>query len=358
MTRHAAAMPLALAVTLALSLASSPAAPQQSVSLTLPLASPRAQLSQVIGLTQIDITYHRPAVNGRVIWGDLVPYGQVWRTGANENTLISFSTGVNLEGQLLAAGTYGLHTLPGESQWQVIFSHDTAGWGSFSYDEAQDALRVAVQPVAAAHAERLTFTFEDVTDDSAVILLRWEELQLPIRVEVDTQEIALASIRDQLKGLSQFFWMGWNQAADYCLQKEINYPEALQWVDNSIQAEERFENLSTRAQLLERSGDQEEAAATMARALEIATALQLHQHGRQLISQGRQQEAMRIFERNAEQHPDAWFIGVGLARGQAALGRFDEATASMRTALDKAPDDQKAYLYTLLDRLERGQDIN
>jgi len=333
-------------------------AQQQTLGLTLPLASPRAEVAQVVGVTEIDITYHRPAVNEREIWGGLVPYDQIWRSGANENTLISFSTDVTVEGQPLAAGTYGLHSVPGESEWQVVFSSDITAWGSFSYNEENDVLRITVQPEAAPHEERMTFAFDDVTNESATIALRWEKLRLPVKIEVDTETLALDSIREQLKGLSQFFWMGWNQAANYCLTNEVNYEEALEWAESSIQAEERFENLSTKAQLLEKTGDSAQSAEIMVKALDIGNAGQLHQYGRQLITQDQKEEALAVFQRNAEQNSDAWFVGVGLARGYSALGEYDKAAESMKIALEKAPENQKAYIQGLVDRLESQEDIN
>lgn len=341
-------------------LAAAPLAAQvqnQTQGLTLPLASPPASVSQRIGLTDVRVDYHRPAVNEREIWGSLVPYGQVWRTGANENTLITFSGDVTIEGQPLAAGTYGLHTLPGESEWVVIFSRDTTAWGSFSYDEANDALRVTVQPEEAPFQERMVFAFDDVGSDSATLALTWEKVRVPFDIAVDDKAQTLASIEEQLKGLPQFFWLGWNQAATYCLQNDVNLEEAVEWADRSIQIEERFENLSTKSQLLAKTGDAEQAAQLMDRALEKANPLQIHNYGRQLLAQNDKERALEVFRLNASRHPEAWFIGVGLARGHAALGQFGEAARHMKVALEKAPEAQKAYIQGLVTQLEQGQNI-
>jgi len=334
------------------------AAQQQGIGLSLPNASPGAEIRQVVGLTEIGVSYHRPAVNEREIWGALVPYDLVWRAGANENTIVSFSSDVTIEGRPLAAGSYGLHMIPGESDWQVIFSHDTTAWGSFSYDESRDALRVSVKPLESRFEELLSYTFDEVTNESATLNLRWEKLRVPVRIDVDTEAVALASIREQLKGLSQFFWNGWNQAATYCLQNDIQLEQALEWAESSIQAEERFENLSTKAQILEKLGDAEEADEVLVRALEIGNAGQLHQYGRTLLGEGRTEEAMEVFQRNATQHPDAWFVGFGLARGYSAMGQFDEAVASMQESLAAAPEGQKAYVQSMLQRLQNNEDIN
>lgn len=329
----------------------------QNLGLWLPNVSPGAVIGQTFGITDIKIVYHRPSVNERTIWGGIVPYGQVWRTGANENTLISFSTTVEIEGQELAAGTYGLHALPGESEWEIIFSKDTSAWGSFAYDDANDALRVKVTPEESAHQEQMAFTVDEVTNDSAVVSLHWEKLRVPVKVNANTNDLVLASVNRQLTGLAQFNWIGWNQAAGWCLNNDLNLDEGLQWADNSIQAERRFDNLSTKSQLLAKLGRNDESTETMSAALDMANPGQLHQYGRQLLGQEKKDEAMAIFERNAHENPETWFIGVGLARGHAAFGRFDKAAEAMKEALTQAPDNQKTYIQGLVTRLESGENI-
>jgi thioredoxin-like negative regulator of GroEL len=333
-------------------------AQQQNVGLDLPLTSPRAEIRQTVGLTEIGVWYHRPAVNERTIWGGLVPYGQVWRAGANENTLVTFSTDVTVEGQQLAAGTYGLHAIPSEEEWVIIFSGDTTAWGSFSYTEDNDVLRVTVKPVEAPFRERMAFRFDELTNDSVALGLHWETLLVPIKVGVDTQEVVLASVRDELKGVAQFSWIGWNQATNYCLQEEINYEEALEWAERGIQAEKRFETLSTKARLLEKTGETGQAAELMQEALAMGNAGQLHQYARSLVSQERKEEALEVFQRNVHQNSDSWFVELGLARGYSALGDFDKAAENMKIALERAPDARKAYVQSLVERLEQEQDIN
>src|SRR5271167_1849886 len=140
----------------------------QATELNLPTLSQRALVIQRIGLTDITIVYHEPSVGGREIWGKTIPYGKVWRAGANENTTITFSDDVSIEGKPLPAGTYGLHTIPDKDQWTIIFSKNATSWGSFSYDEKEDALRVSVKPHAAEPFDVLTYVFEDVKTDSAL----------------------------------------------------------------------------------------------------------------------------------------------------------------------------------------------
>jgi predicted methyltransferase len=330
----------------------------QSLNLHLPAASPKAAVSQTIGVTDITISFHRPGVRGRKIWGGLVPYGQVWRAGADENTLISFSTEVMINGKPLAAGSYGLHTIPGESEWTVIFSRDITAWGSYSYNQSRDALRVTARPEEAPFQERMSFTFDDVTDDSATLSLRWEKLRVPVSLKADTKKLTLESIRNQLKGVAQFFWIGWSEAAGWALENQIAYEEALGWIDRSIQIEERFENLSTKARLLEQTGKAEEAAKVIERAMMKGTPAQINGYGRSLIAQGKKNEAMKVFQRNAELHPDSYVVHVGLGRGYSALGDFDKAVAAMQRAYDMAPADRKAGVQGLLERLKRKENIN
>jgi hypothetical protein len=229
-----------------LALSQAAAAQNQSLSLSLPLASQRAVVSQRVGLTDVTITYHRPLVGGRTIWGGVVPYGEVWRAGANENTVIEFSDPVTVEGRPLDRGSYGLHMIPGQDSWTVIFSKNWTSWGSFSYDKAEDALRVDVKAVPADVHEALTYEFGDPKADSVVVSLKWEKLAVPVRIGVDTKLLTLASIRNQLRTVPGFTWQGYDDAAQYCLENKTNYDEALKWSDTSIQNEERFENLHQR----------------------------------------------------------------------------------------------------------------
>lgn len=145
--------------------------------------SPPATVSLAIGGNDIVVNYSSPSVKGREIWGKLVPYNEVWRTGANENTTISFSKPVKVEGQSLSAGTYGLHTIPAAGEWTVIFSKDYKAWGSYSYKQDNDALRVKVKPQSGDFQERLTFAIEKQNDKNANVVLTWEKLKLSFKVE-------------------------------------------------------------------------------------------------------------------------------------------------------------------------------
>src|SRR5450631_900302 len=205
--------------------------PAQSFVLDLPLQSQRAQISQRIGITDITISYHRPLVNDRKIWNDLVPYGKVWRAGANINTTITFSDPVQIEGKPLDKGTYGLHMIPNADEWTIIFSKNSTSWGSFSYDEKEDALRADVKPATGEVFDVLTFTFDDVKSDSAAATMRWGNVVVPFRISVDVKAIVLKSIRNQLRSVGGFTWAGYDEAAMWCLDKNYNLEEALKWED-------------------------------------------------------------------------------------------------------------------------------
>ncbi len=308
--------------------------------LRLPQASPAAVVSQTVGLTEIEISYHRPAVNGRKVWGGLVPYGEPWRAGANENTTIRFSTPVKVEGQPLAAGAYGLHMIPGEKEWAIAFSKVSWAWGSFSYDAKEDALRVTAAPHEAPFEERLSYRFDDPTDTAVTATLRWEKMAIPFRVEVDTPAVVVEDLRNQLRGLPRFSWQGWNQAAAYCAQHGVNLDEALKWSDQSIGLNENFQNLRVKATLLEKKGDAKTAEALRARSFKIATEVDLNLYGYQLMGQKKLEDAIAIFQRNASEHPQSWNVWDSLAEGYATAGNKKAAIDNYSKALGMAPETQ------------------
>ena len=176
---------------------------------TQPRVSQKAVAYQVIGLSKAKVVYSRPAVKDREVWGNLVPYNAPWRAGANENTTITFSSDVKIEGKELSAGTYGLHMIPTETDWEIAFSTNSKAWGSFSYNPDDDALKVTVTPKKSDHFyELLTYTFDEVGAEYAVCALQWADKKIPFKVEVNTHEVVLASLRDELQTQAGFTWMG------------------------------------------------------------------------------------------------------------------------------------------------------
>jgi len=315
----------------------------QSPPLKLPEASPRATASQTVGLTDISVTYNRPAVNKRKVWGGLVPYGEVWRAGANENTVLSFSTPVSVGGVKLAAGKYGLHMIPTASEWTVILSSESHAWGSFSYDAKEDVARVKVTPEPAEPTERLAYTFDDPGADTVTVSLRWEKLRVPFKVEVDTKQRIVESLREQLRGLPRFFWDGWSQAAGWCVRSDVNLDEALVWVDRSISMKETYPNLRIKAAILEKKGDAKGAEALRAKALPLATEADVNALGYGLLAQGKTDDALAMFLKNVKQYPGSWNAYDSLAEGYAAKGEKAQALANYQKAHDmvKAEDQKK-----------------
>jgi hypothetical protein len=239
----------------------------QSALLNLPDASQHARVTQRLGITDITIDYHRPLVRGRKIFGGLQGYGQVWRAGANYNTTVEFSDPVTVEGQPLPKGVYGLHLIPGETSWVVIFSKNSTSWGSFTYDKAEDALRVTVKPQAVENHEALSYDFDDPRPDSAVITMRWERVAVPFKVEVNTSEIVQQSLRNQLRARPQFEWQAWEEAASYLLNNKLSAEEAAKYAERSIEIEDRFENEMTKAHALGALGRSEQAVAAREKAI-------------------------------------------------------------------------------------------
>jgi len=330
----------------------------QSALVNIPRQSQHALLTQRIGITDVTINYHRPLANGRKIWGGVVPYGQVWRAGANENTTITFSDPVTVEGQALDRGTYGLHMIPGEDQWTVILSKMSDAWGSFTYNDKEDALRVTVKPQATDQHDALTYDFDDLKADSAVVTLRWEKVAVPLKIAVNVNDIVAASLHKQLRGLAQYSWDGWDDAGQYLLSTKTHLDDALEYEGRSIQVEERYDNLMTKSQILAALGKADDAAAAKKLALEKASPFQLHGYARQLQGEKKQDEAFVIFEANFKNHPDQWFVHSGEARVLTAKGDFPSAVAEMKKAHDLAPPPFQPSLEGMIKRLENKEDIN
>jgi hypothetical protein len=330
----------------------------QATELNLPTLSQRALVTQRIGLTDITIVYHEPLVDGRDLWGKVVPYGKVWRAGANENTTITFTDDVTVEGKPLPAGTYGLHMIPDKDQWTVIFSKNSTSWGSFTYDDKEDALRVTAKPQQAEFREALTYTFDDVKPDSTAATLRWDKLAVPVHISVDVKAVTERSIHNQLRNTGGFNWSGYDEAATWCLDGNCSLDQGLKWEDTSIQIEERFENLLTKSQILAAMGKKQDADAMQAKAFEKATGVQLHIYGRGLQIQKKQDEAFAVFKINIEKRPNEWYTHGELARMASAKGDFATAVKEMNLALATAPDPTKTQIQGLIARLEKHQDIN
>lgn len=343
---------------IAVLIATIPYAAAQSALLDLPRASQHARMLQRVGITDITINYHRPLAKGRKVFGGLEAYGKVWRAGANENTTIEFSDPVTVEGKPLAKGIYGLHMIPGESDWTVIFSKNSSSWGSFSYDQAEDALRVTVKSHPDEMHEALTYDFDDPKENAVTIVMRWDKVAVPFKVEVNTNQVVEESLHNQLRGRAQYEWQAWDEAATYLLDNKVNPEEALKDANNSIQINDVFENEITKARALDALNRKDEATVARNKAIDIGTAIQLHGYGRQLQQQGKQEEAFAVFRNNIKKFPDHFITHNEAARIACAKGDFDTAVKEMKLSANGANPQFKPATEALVRRLEAKEDIN
>ncbi|HWO20507.1 MAG TPA: DUF2911 domain-containing protein [Kofleriaceae bacterium] len=323
--------------------------------LTMPEESPAARVEQTVGLTQIAVTYHRPAVNGRAVWGQLVPYGEVWRSGANENTLVSFSSDVKIGGKPLRAGTYGLHTIPTAKEWTVIFSTVTTAWGSFSYDQKEDALRVTVTPrPLPGFEERLAFRFDEPSTTKVTLTLAWEKLAVPIAIEVDTPKVVMASMRAELRGSAGFNPDSFVQAASYWVRNGGPLDEALKLVDRSVSAKPTYAGLMARAEILEKQGNAAGAKEARAKAQPLATENDLNLVGYGLLREKKVDAAIAVFRDVVQRYPQSWNAQDSLGEALAIKGDKAGAIAAYEKARAMAADPtQKKRIEQEIARLKK-----
>ncbi len=381
--RHSRWIPLTASLA-AWSLAGALAAVAQNPALPPSGDNQKAEVHQWIGPIELAVRYHSPDVTSPTgqdrrgkIWGQLVPYGYAnlgfgtcgdkcpWRGGSNENTVFSTTHDIEVEGKPLPAGAYGLHFLPGKDEWTVIFSKNSTSWGSFFYDEAEDALRVTVKPEAHPYTHWLTYEFLDRETDHATVELQWEDLAVPFHVKVpNMDQVYVEALRRELRDSPGFINDTWVNAAQFCLQHKVNLAEGLTWAEKAVS--DRFVGQQTFATLmlladLQEANNKPEAAATRQKAMEnpTATPTDLHTYARQLQGRGKNDEAIKIFLLNAKRFPNQWPVHVGLVRAYSAQGKFKEALAEAKLALAQAPDDaNRNGLQNMIARLTKGEDIN
>src|SRR6266849_4408173 len=331
--------------------------------LTLPPSgdNQRATVTQQIGPVVVSVEYSSPRVtlkgdNRRgKIWGQLVPYGLTklapdcpqcpWRAGANENTIFTASRDVKVQGQTLPAGKYGLHMMPGKEQFTVIFSKNSTAWGSYSYDAKADALRVPTK---------------------ATVALVWEDLQIPLTISVDNAPaLYCAAMHDDLRGSTGFDWHNVQRAADYCVRNKVNLQEAMTWANRastpSLGGDENVATLMSLSRAQAANGQSAEASKTFERALASPAAkpIDFHVAGRALLAEGKNEQAMKIFQINAKRFPNQWPVHVGLMRGYAARGDKAKALEEGRLAVKQAPDDgNRLNLENALKAIEAGRKID
>ena len=364
-----------------------PASPALAQGVTLPPSgdNEKAIVTQYMGPASVTVEYSSPDVHAPdgsdrhgKIWGGLVPYGYKeetfgtcgkkcpWRGGANENTIVKFSHPVTVEGKPLPAGTYGLHFLAGEKEWTVIFSKNSGAWGSYFYDEADDALRVNVKPTPAPYREWLTYDFIDRQPASTVLALEWEDLRVPIAITLPNDtEIYYQTLKRELESSPGFDYHGWQQAADYLADKKVHLDDAEKWAQTAVSApflgEESFNTLSSLAKVQRARGKTAEADATMAKAMAhpTATPTDIYQYARPMIREGKPKEALAVFQAASKRMPNKWPLDLGIARSYSALGDYKTALKFAKQSLLVAPDPQnKDNVQRMIAKLEKGEDMN
>lgn len=337
----------------------------------------KASVCERIGITDVCIHYDRPGVKGREgkIWGFLIHEGFIdqgfgsskaapWRAGANENTTFSFSTDVSIDNQTLPAGTYGFFIAYSPIESTVIFSKNSTSWGSYFYDPSEDALRIKVKnEILENSVEWLSFNFINQNENSATVALEWEKIRISFTLKVDYEKTQLESFRKELRTEKGFIWQSWEQAAQFCLQRNINLDQALQWIDTatgpSFGGEKVFQPWATKAQILRKLGKLDESNKIIQKALPIGGILELHQYARQLIMLKNPKEALEIFQYNYDKNPIVFTTIVGMARGLSSNGQYDKALKFANLALPLAPDpNNKASVETMIVKLKNNQDVN
>lgn len=331
----------------------------QPQNITTPAPSPPATVTQGIGMSEVTIVYHRPGVKEREVWGALVPYNDgkptPWRAGANENTTIEFSTDVTVNGKNLPAGIYGLHMIPADETWTIIFSRNHTSWGSFTYKPEEDALRVQANAVSAPHEEWLSYGFEDLTPLGATAYLRWEKLKVPFRIELAGGHASiLRSFRNQLRNLPGFFPQGYVAAAQYCVNNSVELDQGLQWAERGIALGGGFNAFTVKAQLLEKMGKSTESAEILEQAIARASENELNNYGYQLMNQGKTAKAIEVFRENVKRHPDSWNVYDSLGEGLEASGDTRSAIGYYKQALERNPPEaQIQRINGVLSTLEK-----
>jgi tetratricopeptide (TPR) repeat protein len=336
----------------------------------------KASVSEYIGITSVKVDYSRPELKGREgkIWGGLVHYGFAdlrygtskaapWRAGANENTTIEFSSDVSIEGKPLQAGKYGFFIAMGADKATLVFSKFNTAWGSFYYDPKDDALRVEV-PVKKLNetVERLKYEFDEQTENSAVLSLKWEKVKIPFAISVDLQKSQIEAFRREFNsGIFYRYWQNMHMAANYCLVNNINLEEGLSWADRSVNTyfgEANFLTLSTYAGLLEKFDRKKEADSLMKKALPMATSLQLLMYGTNLNKMQKHQEAFKIFKTNYDKSPNEDYAHLGMVMGYYFLDNKKEAVKYAERAKDKSKDPNwKSYFTSLIADMNAGKEM-
>jgi Protein of unknown function (DUF2911) len=336
----------------------------------------KASVTEQIGIVKIGITYSRPGVKGREgqIWntpvahygfadlGHGTTHAAPWRAGANENTVISFSHPVQVEGHNLPAGAYGFFVALGEQESTLIFSKISTSWGSFYYDSTQDALRVTVKNQSSDKSvEWLKYEFTNETDQGATIALSWEKRIIPFKIEADRKKLQMDAFINDFRTTRPYY--DFIYAAQWCIQNNYGLEQALEWMDRAIyfrvMGEKNFRSLFTKANVLTALNRPTEARDVMREAIPLGSMTDVHFYGRQLLGTNAVDEAFNTFKANYDKFPNQYTTNVGMGRAWSAKGNYKQALKFMETALAQAPDEaSKNNVAGMIAKLKENKNIN
>lgn len=343
--------------------------------------TPKATISETIGVTNITLAYSRPGVKNREgkIWGSVVKYGFTnssfmgpanfsptgapWRAGANENTTITTEHDIMFEGKLLPAGRYGLHMAVWPDSCVVILTSLNTAWGSFYYDPKNDILRTTVIPQKINESvERLKFEFSDQTDSTAIVSLLWEKLKIPIKLKVDVVGNVINNLRKQLYSADGFEYPSWTRAADYCLRNNRNLTEALEWSERGIGGfggQRTFLSYIVKANILYKLSREVEADSTVFQAIQYGDAGQMQSTIGTFIKRKKFESAQRIIQAAEKKYGDVHAVLVGYMRIYSGMGEYAKALEYAKAALKKTTTEAvKKSIEDAIRKLEENKDIN
>jgi tetratricopeptide (TPR) repeat protein len=317
--------------------------------ITTPRPSPASTITQTVGISTVTVNYSRPAVKGREIWGALVPYGwnkqnfglgndAPWRAGANENTVISFSNPVKVEGHEVPAGSYGLFfVINKDNTGEVVISKDYKSWGSFFYDAGSDVFRSKIDLRTIPETEWLTYDFVNLTPNSAELVLNWEKKQFPVKIEYSTDQLVMANAKAQLNNMQGFTWMGYSSAANYCAQNKVDLEQGLKWADIAVGMNSNFQTNNAKSNVLKAMGKQEEADKALANVIEGGNEADLNFYGYALIGNKNYKKAIEVLTLNTQRHPKSANVWDSLGEAYALSGDKQNAIANFKKSLSMNP---------------------
>lgn len=338
--------------------------------LNMPSASPQVIEMQKLGVTEVEIDYHSPALRNRDVWNNprVIPQNGTpypWRGGANMNTTISFSTDVFINDKPLKAGKYGFHVVPKGGKYTLLFAHNNNLWGSYYVDTQNDiTLSVEVESTSCPKTEQLDYKFINRTNNSVVVALDWDTKRLPFTVKVDLKKTVVESLRSELRGVNTYRWEAWNDAANWCLQNDTNLEEALEWVDRSINggingyaANRNLTNLTTKARIFKKLNREDEMLKVLDQAMGMnAPAYDFNGFIVFLISEKKFDRALTASNNALNQHPNTWYLNLNKAVSLYQVGGKNRKKAHkfMEEALKDAPDSYKPRLTQILKEMKDG----